>query len=448
MRDYALTHVNVVDIETGTIRYDQTVVISGTRIQSVAQSTSKTPGHSIVARDKFLIPGLWDMHVHALYNATVFLPELLAWGVTGFRDTWGDLRQAREWREKVKQGALAPRFFVAGNLLDGSPVIWPGSSEVKTAERAIELVDSLNRAGSPFIKVYQRLSPEVYYAIANEAKRLGVPFVGHVPTFITAAQASDAGQKSLEHITAFWDGCTSREAEIIAGRRANLAATQRNDSTFPRAATTQRIMQLQRTSYDSVTCGTLMDRFARNKTWITPTLVLHWGAAHALDSAVINDSRIVFVPKKPREEWLASHPSKATVDHAAYYFGRGKEMIRLADRHNVQILAGTDFSNPWIYAGSSLHDELALLVESGLSNASALRAATLNPARFLATTDSLGTIAKGKLADLVILDADPLRDIRNTRRISAVVVNGKYLDRNALDALLAKAREAVDRPTQ
>jgi imidazolonepropionase-like amidohydrolase len=431
-----IQHVTVVDVVDGSILPDMTVEIHGRTIAAVdsAPRVRITRGATIVdGRGKYLIPGLWDMHVHLSFPegaAQIFLPLMVANGVLGARDMHSFLAPILSIKRAVTSGAqIGPRLFVAGTAVDGPNSYLPAARIVRTPDEAKAAVRELKAAGVDFIKVYSSLPKELYLAVASEAKTDGIPFVGHVPYPVTAAEASDAGQKSLEHLTEVDVGTSSDEAAIKAEE---LEAMNQKHGYIPDPA---RL----RSTFDSAKTAALLERFRRNGTWQVPTLGVFYQERHTADPGLAgNDSLLVYIPKMLRDYWRS-----LPVDIAAKMVALGAvhaELVGRLNRAGVQMLAGTDCPNPFVYPGFSLHDELGLLVRSGLTPAEALRTATINPAIFLGLTDSLGTVARGKVADLVVLDANPLTDIANTKRIRAVIQGGRLLDRRALDAMLAQAK--------
>jgi imidazolonepropionase-like amidohydrolase len=269
----------------------------------------------------------------------------------------------------------------AGPILDGDPPYFPGFIACRTPEQARAAVKRVKREGGDFVKVYSLLSREAFFAIADESGKAGLRIAGHLPNSVTPAEASDAGQLSMEHLMGVPDD------------------------------------------------PALFARFARNGTWQTPTLAALRAAAFAGDPAFENDPRAAGVPEPIRQYWktqLADMVNRG--GDAAERRSRFEQQLRLVgalNRAGVRLLAGSDTPNPYVFPGISLHEELSLLVKAGLSAAEALRSATMGPAEFLGRLGRSGAIAPGKDADLVLLDADPLLDIANTRRISAVILKGK-----------------------
>jgi cytosine/adenosine deaminase-related metal-dependent hydrolase len=442
----AITHVTVIDVVGGTTSPDNTILIDGTRIiYSGPASLASVPSDArmIDGRGKFLIPGLWDMHVHGfVYVFSDFAgPLMIANGVTGARDMGYYVDTALRWKADIEAGReIGPRL-VAGVRLDGPVNKVKFVAHVVTEEDGIRAVDTLSRRkdGSPradFIKTYSWIPRAAYYGIVREAKKMGITFAGHVPYSVSMIEASDAGQRSVEHEDDLMRACSSQDS-LLRARSADTANFRRQLEEVRYEAA------ILRRSYDPVKCRTVIETLARNQTWITPTLVVYQPFAHNFDSATAHPEWARYVPGIVQGGWVsrarALEPADSMVVRSYFSFDRTAELHKAG----VKMLAGTDAPQTFVFPGFSLHDELQLLVRSGLTNAEALRAATYNPAQFLGALDSLGTIGKGKLADLVVLDANPLTDIRNTRRISAVIANGRVFDRPALGQLLKHVETAL-----
>jgi imidazolonepropionase-like amidohydrolase len=441
----ALQHVNVVDVRAGRVLADQTVIVEGKRITNIGPANSIRPpaGANIInGNTKFLIPGLWDMHVHAAWAGldSIFAPLFVANGVTDVREMFGALPTVRAWKTRAQSGEW-PHMIASSHILDGPRPIWPTSATAGTPEEARRKVDSLQNAGADFIKVYNRLPRDAYRAAIDEAKRLGTYVAGHVPDAVTVAEASDLGQRTIEHLTAVSSDCSSM-ADTLRAERVALAT----DTSVTRAITsfarqTTRILATR----DPERCAALIARLARNHTWQVPTLVVLRSMAHLDDGNFTADARRRFMPEAIVTSWNWRNDFRLrgrTPDdwaNAKRAYQRNLEIVGEMRRAGVSILAGTDVLNPFAFPGFSLHDELALLVQAGLTPTEALRAATLNPAVFLNATDSLGTVEKNKRADLVLLDANPLTAIQNTQKVNAVVLNGRFYNRTALDSMIAYA---------
>lgn len=393
----ALSRVSVVNVRDGRLQRDRTVVITGNRIRAIGRSgMMKLPrGTKVVdAAGKYLIPGLWDMHVHPHREdrALHFYPLFLAHGVTGIREMGSYLDTLLYWRGKVRRHEIAgPRVVWSTPLVDGSPPTWRHGVAVGSPGDAVQLVDSMQRLGFDLVKVYGRLRREVYFALAAEARRRQMRFGGHVPYSITPAEASDAGQSSIEHLSLVLESC-------IPGALEHVPRLGENELGFP----VDTFLARSLTTYDPGACQALFRRFVANGTWQVPTLVNLRGAVFVDDSLFVHDLRRRFVPPRIQEQWEEYRRSRTQEELFLdrKILRRRVELVGELDRAGVGILAGTDASDePWVFAGSSLHDELTLFTDAGLTPIGALQTATINPARYLEATDSLGTVEQGKVAE-------------------------------------------------
>lgn len=377
---FAIEHVTVINVETGARSADQTVVVSGNRITAAGPAASvRTPAgaRTVDGRGKFLMPGVWDMHVHALRFMKRSLPLAVASGITGLRDMGSTLDQVAELR---RGGILAPRMFVAGPLFDG--VATPNSrvpqDVVRTPEEGRQLVRKVADAKVDLVKIHNEVARDTYFAVLDEARRRGLPVDGHLPPEVTIVEASDAGQRTVEHLDGLRAACVANPAAL----RPAVSNTPPNTQPIP---------------INQAKCTEAIQHLVRNSTWLTPTV----GAPGSGDV-------------RTRQFNLA--------------------ITRMAAQAGVRLLPGTDWPGggyafgDFSRANPSIMDELAGLVEAGLTPQQALRTATVNPAILFKMTDQLGSVQTGKLADLLLLDADPLVDIANAKRIAAVVVNGRLVD--------------------
>jgi imidazolonepropionase-like amidohydrolase len=423
-------HVNVVDITSASPRTDQTVIVRGNRITVVAPSATTaipTGARLVNGRGKYLLPGFWDMHVHADVPAgREVLALFIANGVTGARDMGGDFATLSGWRDEITRGTLVgPRLIVSGPYLEGGDAVIPHIT-VRTPDEARLAVDSLIHLGVDFVKIHTQLKRDTYFAAAREARARGIVFAGHIPGDVTAAEASDSGQRSLDHLLRIPNPCSAAEAEALKPK-------------YP----VQRVLGL--CTSDDLT--PLFERFARNGTWIVPTYSAQLEVALWPKRELPGDAYARYLPDTLRKFVAAIFPMEPDIPLDADITGRALFAKRLAlvgamRRAGVSILAGTDSPLRNSPPGFGLHGELEYLVRGGLSPMEAIGAATYEPARYLGMLDSMGTVAPGKLADLVLLDANPLADIRNTRKVTAVVANGRLFDSAALRALLRAALAA------
>ncbi len=449
----ALTHVTVIDGSGAAPWPDGTVLITADRIVSVSPEPPPNDARVIDGRGKFLIPGLCDMHVHIAgvtadpkWSKATLLPLLVANGITTVRDMGGDLAALQEWRKEIAAGKLlGPRLYFPGPMLDGGKSEPPSLLAVARPNEGREAVRELKGIRADFIKVLSRLDRDSYFAIADEAKKEGMTLVGHVPSALRAREVSEAGQKSIEHI--FYSNltfdCSAREEEL---RKKSAQARSKRESEGAAAARDEA-----NASYSTEKADSLWQTLIENKTWVVPTLVAMRDTAQRRELARSEPAELAYLPPALRKAWLPHEIEKEeSAEVARWYqaqFQNDLKIARAMHAAGVRMLAGSDSLDPLNFPGPSLHEELKLLTEVGFSPMEVLQAATAGPAEFLGATGDggWGTVQPGQVADLVLLDGDPLAEITNTRKIAAVVLGGKFLDRAELDRLLAAARAAADK---
>jgi hypothetical protein len=448
----AITHVTVIDVNGAPSQRDSTVVIADSRITAVGPSSSlHIPlGTNVIdASGKFLIPGLADMHVHLtgagepVGSREFILPLLITNGVTTVRDMGGSVVLLKQLRQEIDSGErIGPQIFFTGPYLDGDPPYFQPSIVVRNAQGTAAAVQQLKLDGVDFIKVQSRLQPAAYFAIADASRRAGMRYVGHVPDAISAHAASEAGQASIEHLTGVLLACSTREDEL---RRRQLAAPSPYDSVNQSLERLRDWQQDLLNSYSDEKAAKLFQTFVANHTWQVPTFPLLIHLAYLTpETDLANDSRMKYVPAGVRKNWDAGRRENL-VNQGATEFQMRSELVKRSlavfnQMHaaGVPVMAGTDTTTPNVFPGFALHEDLNYFVQAGLTPLEALQSATIKPAEFLGHAGDQGTIASGKRADLVLLSANPLDDIRSTQKIDAVIVNGKLLNRGDLDALLAK----------
>jgi imidazolonepropionase-like amidohydrolase len=453
-----LTHVTLIDATGRSPQTDQTVLIEKGRIVSIVPAASaKLPKNARVvdATGKTLIPGLWDMHVHLAgvnadpsWSKQVLLPLLLANGIVGVRDMGGDLEALLAWKRDVESGALlAPHIIAAGPWLAGGGRKTPEQYPVKDADEARAAVRDLKLRGADFIKIISLPSKEAFFAVADESRKQHISFVGHLPFQIRAIDASNAGIRSIEHLlySAFSLSFSSKEDDL---RQRLIAAEQKGDSVA-----WEKIAHESDATYDTDKAATLFLTLKKNGTWVTPTLNSLNTASHPEEWSV-DDPLLEFVPPALAKQWRDSFHNDQMKQRAAWLARQASNDWKLtSELHHagISLLVGSDSLDPFVFPGESLHKELVEMVRAGLTPAEVLQSATRGAAQFLGRERDLGTVEPGKAADLVLLDASPLENIANTQRITAVVRDGKYLDRGDLDKLLAGAKSAaaaVSAPTK
>ena len=449
--DLVITHVAVVDVERGRLLPDYAALIKGDRIITVAPTARvrfASTARVIDGTGKYLMPGLWDMHAHLGNSGNPLLIELplfTAHGVTGIRvmgaphDLPG-LARLRQLQTATATGTLiGPRVLAfatwAVNGEAGIPDTLPPFFKARTRDEGRALAQYFKQSGYDFIKIYTNVSRDGFLGLAEEARRINLPFAGHEPTSLSAIELSNAGQKSIEHSRIFLFNCFPGADSLQKGLLRLTGTVLR-----------RRMVD----EYNGGTCGEVFRTFVRNGTYITPTHVTRRMDAFADDAAYRNDARMKYVPGRQRMAWLAdagrmvaSDPSSAGRRAYMDLYRKGLSLTNDAYRAGVQIILGTDAGDSFVFPGSSVHDELGELVKAGLSPAEALRAATLTSATYFGRTADFGTVQAGRFADLVLLDANPLDDIGNSRRIRAVFQGGKSFDRAALDSMLTRAERAA-----
>jgi imidazolonepropionase-like amidohydrolase len=438
-----LSNINVVDVRSGAVLPGQTVILDKNKIAFVG--TSKSAKYSrraatVNGKGLYLIPGLWDMHVHLDFgdwfpgSRDIVLPLLIANGVTGVRDMGSELDVVQNWRNEIEAGRLVgPRIFTSGPMLDGPKPRFPSSIAIATPEDGRRAVDDLQRRGADFIKLQSLIPREAVFAIAEEAKKQEISFVGHVPDAVRASEMSNAGQKSFEHLIGILEGSSAREDEFLKGDK-----------------TVSDLLE----AYDAERAQQLAALLAKNQTWQCPTLVWERGG-NLLDQTNFSaDTRAKYVPgswkdgawKRFTEEIRKGYAPpdchgpcgrQDSLEARQKFLKTELELVQLLHKAGVPFLAGTDTPpGVYIFPGFSLHEELARFVDAGFTPTEALATATLNPARFFGMEGRLGTVEAGAFADLVLLSANPLENISNTRKIIGVVANGQYFEAKQLDKML------------
>jgi imidazolonepropionase-like amidohydrolase len=450
----AFVGVTVIDTTGGPSRPDQTVVVEGDRIIGLGgwRDVRVPRGATVVdGAGRFLIPGLCDMHVHSDVHEAIIPPLYIANGITTVREMSG-ADHLHRWRDRVESGSLlGPRSIIASPLIDGAPGLWAGLNavsyiEVTNEPEARAAVRRVVRDGADFVKVYSRLSPEAYFAVVDEARRQRIPFAGHCPDSVPITEASKAGQRSLEHMWGTWYSTSSREAEI---RRA-IAEIRIEPGDYNSWFNQMHPLNwLAAHSFDPGKAAAVFAGFVANQSRQVPTLIAMRAIAMP-DEVSRTDGRLKYLPVSTAQEWWWALDELFAAGRGPTEVAQHRELfdhqLRLVDemrRAGVPMLAGTDSATPGCFPGFALHDELALLVRAGLTPMQALQAATLEPARFLGRQDHEGTIRRGNLANLVLLDANPLDDIRNTQRIQAVVVRGRLISAKERERILAKVEAAA-----
>lgn len=452
-----ISNITVIDATGSPPRPGMSVIVRDGRIAEIRRiNGTRLPENSqiIDGRGKFLIPGLWDLHVHLNNEPDVFFRLFIANGVTGIRDMGligVPFERLQQWRSEVANGSRIGPRIIAGQMVDGPTNVDKDTITLRNPEEGRETVRAIKQRGFDFVKVLSLLPRDIYFAVAGEAKKQRIPLDGHIQVSVSASETSDASQRTVEHLFEVYLACSTREAEIRNRRENLLLRTNLTLAEQIRIAAWPPVEEL-REGYSPEKCRALFRRFMRNHTWQVPGLAnfRNWDLLAA--GRIADDPNRKYIPpawqeeQKPENSFFQGLSPEALRElrkRTEALHIRNLELVREMRRAGVRFGAGTDTSswNP-VVPGFSLHEELELFVEAGLTPMEALQTATRNSAEMLGRRNDLGTIAKGKLADLVLLDADPLQNISNTRKIHAVVVNGRLFARQELDQMLARAETA------
>lgn len=402
-----IDNVTIVDVTNGRLQDKKTIVVEGKRIARIENARALTHATATIdGTGMFVIPGLWDMHIHAYFTndtarfhstSEVMLPLFIVNGITGVRDLGSNLDATLGARDSIAAHQLiGPRMIVSGPMLDGPTTRYAAAIKVSTDAEARAAVRMLKQRGVDMIKTQSLIPKEAYFALADEATKIGIPFEGHVPNSVTAMDAIKSHQRSFEHLI----GVSDTNSALIA-------------------------------------------ELARTKVWQCPTVINSVGTP----SDFLNDPGLPYWLKQGVDGWRRTAVTQASATDSA----ANAQRIR-ADRRlglikklydlKIPFLAGTDAPAGYdLVPGASLHRELQLFVRAGLTPLQSLQTATLNPATYYGRTADWGTIAPGKVADLVLLARNPLVDIANTRGVVAVVADGRYYSPRELDRMRLKIIE-------
>jgi len=448
--DVMIRHATVIDVEHARSVDDQAVVLRGADIVAVGSDAdiakAWTAAQTVDGKGRFLIPGLWDMHVHfgggpdLIEENKALLPLYIAHGITTIRDCSGDLpEQVLQWRGEIAKGTLfGPQLFTSGAKIEGIHPVWKGTIEVGSKADVDAAFVRLKKDRVDFVKITDStLDPQLFLYAVSQAKRFGIRSSGHIPMALTVEQAVDAGISSIEHLDYAYKAGVKDEAAIsadfAAGKINRAEANRRLDAGF-----------------DPSTAMAAYRHLADKGVYVTPTL----NGGRVLDfldsDNHANDPYLAYIGPKLRKtyDWRIERAAKATPEQVAArhaHYEHLTKVLPMLQQAGVTIMAGTDagFLNSFDYPGIGLHDELTVFVQNGLTPAQALSSATRAGPAWFGKLDRYGAVSAGKAADLVLLDRNPLQDINATRAIDTVILRGHVYDRKALDGMLERARKQV-----
>ncbi len=454
---YCLTNVHTIDAKDG-LQMDQTVIISEGRILKIAPTASLSLAASntiIDCKGQYMIPGLWDAHVHFAYIedlAPRMFDLFLSYGVTSVRDTGGKLDFLKEWKQKAEQNPQdAPRVKIAGPLLDGMPNVYDGSPGrpllsvgAGSVEEALSIANGLVDDGVDLIKAYEMLTPEQFKAVAKFAKEKGLKLTGHVPLSMDVISASNAGMSSMEHLRNLEMSCTANTEELLAQRvkMLEMGAEDLGGILRSRIHAAQRHEAIK--NMDEAKTEAVLDVLLKNQTWQVPTMSLYNGSVRKHVARPDWRASFEYLPDSIAEKWNTGVDNLIAIGASENRLNYAKwcgDIVKRIHEKGIGIMAGTDCPIGFLTPGLSLHEELVILVESGLSPLAALESATLKPAEYFSMQNELGLIKEGYIADLVLLKSNPLENIANTQTIESIVKAGKYHSQEALETMRTRLRE-------
>ena len=450
---FIIENVNLIDPIQG-LKKNMSIIINGNKIIEIYKTDSiKLSSKNKIYRfaGKYLIPGLWDSHVHFSYERDLSkaMPNLfLAHGITSVRDTGGEF----DFVNKFKQDAIQDpktktRVMIAGPLIDGKFNVYDGSSKAlpllsiknnnleQLEKNALHLIESQ----VDFLKAYEMLSPEQFKLLAEIAKKNNLKLTGHVPLSMNVIEASNMGLSSIEHLRNIELSMTNESDKLFQERQDIL----KNKLNIKGSALRSMLHKKQRMrsiyDLDSSKIKSVVEVLVKNDTWQIPTMRLVSNKAYKIYKDPEYTPLLEVLPLDKKKEWIqkinliSSAPDKEIIDYAKW----SSNMVNFMQKRGISFMAGTDTPIGFLIPGLSLHQELEDLHNSGLSTLETIQTATINPAKYFNIQDSLGRIKSGFIADLLVLDNNPLEDISNTKSILAVIKDGYYMNRAHLDSLLS-----------
>jgi hypothetical protein len=446
--DLIINNVNIVDVVNNKIIPNRYIAIQKNKIIDISNTSlnkSYTSQFTIDATGKYIMPSLWDMHVHFGGDSLkaenkMLLPLYMAMGIGHVRDCAGDISlDVIEWKNEIANGTLlGPTIFTSGPKLEGINSIWPGDLEISNETELTTALDSLQKLKVDFIKITDNtLAPDLFLKSIIAARKRGWKVTGHVPATMNVEVFSKNGLSAIEHIGYLQRAASKNEDSITKLRAVNkISGREANE--------------LYLNSFDSTVAIAKFKQLAKNGTAVVPTINGSYITTYLDKTSHTNDDYLRYLGPalKRTYNWRIERASKDNIDAIAFRhknFEAAANLLPLLYKTGVVILAGTDagFLNSFNYPGLGMHDELAIMVKYGLTPQQALICSIINGPAFFNQSILYGAVAKQKNADLLILNANPLLDINNTKKIDAVVNKGKYLSRNYLDKLLADTEQKV-----
>lgn len=442
--DLAITNAHVIHLETGKVEIQNIYISNGkiAAIETVDTKTNVKADSTIDATGKYVLPGFWDNHIHLrggdtlIANNKNFLKLFMANGITTVRDAGGDLTPSvMEWKQQIAMEKLVgPTIFTAGPKIDGPGARWGGSLEVATGTDIQQAFDSLEKLKVDFVKIYDsRIDADNYIRSIEEAKKRGFVVSGHMPFTVTLDETIDAGMDGIEHLYYIMKGCASNETEVTE-------KLKNGEMGFWDA------MPALMGAYSDSTAQATFDNLKEKNVYVVPTLHIVKTLSYLDEVDHTKDPFLQYMGKgmietyerRIRSAMNASEEARKSRKELDTFFG---QLAKSLDNAGVQLLAGSDSGafNSYTYPGISLHMELQEMVKNGISPLDALKTSAYNGSQFLRQSDDYGTIAAGKISDLVLLNDNPLDNIENTQNIYMVIKGTQLFDHEKLQALLDEA---------
>ena len=448
---FVISNVNIVDVEAGVVVPNKDVLVENSRIKKILPNGEVNFSDNtklIDATNRYLIPGMWDMHAHPDdpeiwrmepkdEEKDKLLTLLVVHGVTGIRDMAGDIQLAKRWKKLIADKKLiGPKIFAGGPLIDGPNPMWDGSVGINGPDNVKQVVDSLISEGVDFLKVYSLLPVDIYFELQRYANEINFPVAGHVPYGVTPTESANAGIKSQEHFLEITKEVSTMAAAIKEDKIVYGEAKTRREKYIVKN-------QLLVDTYDEQKAEALYQTMAKNETWHTPTISM-WYKNAWFESEIKDDSALYkFLPPCMRRYWQIGendhlqNRNEAIIKLKQNQVELYRKMLLAMYNAGVPLMTGTDMgANPLCFPGIGVHNELEMFVACGIPAIDALRAATIGPAKYLEIENDYGSVAEGKIADMVILEENPLVDINAVRKIVAVSSNGLLIDGIRIDEIL------------
>ena len=449
---YVIENVGIIDPIDG-LELNMSVVIKENKILDIFKTREMviSPKNKVYkCTDKFIIPGLWDSHVHFAFQvelADSMMNLFLYHGITSLRDTGGPFDFVNKFKQNsIKNPKTKSRLKIAGPLLDGEFNVYDGSDHthpllsIKNSddEELKKNVEVLIEKGVDFLKAYEMLSPDQFNTLTELAKKNGLKLTGHVPLSLNVEIASSLGLNSIEHFRNIELSMTNQADELLEERKSILYNKSGLKGSKLRSLLHGKQRMKSIYNLDSSRIEKVVEILAKNDTWQIPTLKLYKNFAFKSYKEKKYLSSLELLPKDIRENWyknirgLDSNEDKERKDFIKWQ----SSMVKYMHKKGVTFMAGTDTPIGFLVPGLSLHQEIEELCGSGLYELEAIKTATINPAKYFNLEESLGRIKQGYIADLIILDKNPLENISNTKSIQAVIKDGYFMNRSYLDSLI------------